>query len=102
MINNNNNKEGQMTHRLITQTFTFLDKVYKKGVDTYTKEDAFTILKNSKTIMLSWVDNGKIITKPFTDRDAYYHCGESARILVNKCGNKLYSIIYLSYSLGAE
>ena len=100
MINNNNNKEGQMTHRLNTQYFDFKGQTFKKGVDNYAYVSAKFIVDNSKKIQLSYVDkyymihNVNLSVEEATDwiedrRNTPY------RILVNKHGSALGCIIYL-------
>ena len=100
MINNNNNKEGQMAHRLQTRTFDFDGTTYKKGVDTYGFMDAVKIIHHSKKIQTSQVDkSGMINIMDISDVHKSVAIdvlsANSNRILVNKLGSALGCIIYL-------
>ena len=100
MINNNNNKEGQMAHKLQTRTFDFDGTTYKKGVDTYGFMDAVKIIHHSKKIQTSQVDKTGLVS--FMDISNVNKSvaidllsANSNRILVNKLGSALGCIIYL-------
>tara|TARA_R100000329_G_scaffold142237_1_gene125533 strand:- start:208 stop:510 length:303 start_codon:yes stop_codon:yes gene_type:complete len=97
MNNNNNNKEGQMAHKLQTRTFDFDGTTYKKGVDTYGFMDAVRIIFNSKKIQSSFIDkNGMLEFSDVSKSDAVdLLSAHSNRILVNKHGSALGCIIYL-------
>ena len=100
MINNNNNKEGQMAHRLQTRTFDFKGTTYKKGVDTYGFMDAVRIIRHSKKIQTSQVDKtGLVSFMDISDVNKWVAIdllnSNSNRILVNKLGSALGCIIYL-------
>ena len=94
---NNNNKEGQMAHKLQTRTFDFEGNTYKKGVDTYGFLSAVRIIHNSKKIQVSYVDKYYIIhNKDVSKSNAVdLLSAKSNRILVNKLGSALGCIIYL-------
>ena len=99
MINNNNNKEGQMTHRLQTQTFNFRGTNYKKGIDTYDFQGAWNIVSWCDKIQISFIDSKNMIQiEDVNIHTAYQKLQDSNRILVNKLGSALGCIIYL----GAE
>ena len=100
MNNNNNNKEGQMTHRLNTQYFSFEGKTFQKGVSSYAYVDARFILLNAKKIQVSQVDkSGMINIMDISDVCVSVAIDllsdHSNRILVNKLGSALGCIIYL-------
>jgi hypothetical protein len=100
MINNNNNKEGQMTHRLNTQTFDFKGQTFKKGVDNYAYVSAKFIVDNSEKIQFSYVDKYYMIHNDDVSvetANAWIDDKRNTpyRILVNRRGSALGCIIYL-------
>ena len=99
MNNNNNNKEGQMTHRLNTQTFTFGKNTFTRGVSSYDYNTAYGVIIKAIKIQLSYVDKSGFIQFETVGADvAFENLKKSNRMLVNKIGSALGCIIYL----GAE
>lgn len=96
MINNNNNKEGQMAHKVQTRTFTFGKYTFTKGVNSYDYNTAYGVIIKAIKVQLSYVDKNGFVQFETVGADiAVQNLKKSNRMLVNKLGSALGCIIYL-------